>query len=73
MSDKVLVMNHGSLVMDGTPEDVFSRGDELKAMGLALPDSMEMIYRLNEAGFGIEKSCLTMGEAAVEIARALKE
>ena len=73
MSDKVLVMNHGSLVMDGTPQEVFSRGDELKAMGLALPDSMEMIYRLNEAGFGVEKSCLTMREAADAIAGKLKE
>ncbi len=72
MSDKVLVMDHGRLAMDGTPEEVFARGDELKKMGLALPDSMEVIYHLNEAGFGIEKSCLTMQEAADEIARTLE-
>lgn len=72
MSDQVLVMDHGRLAMDGTPEEVFSRGEELKSMGLALPDSMEMIYRLNEAGFGIEKGCMTMKEAAVEIAAAVK-
>ncbi len=73
MSDKVLVMDHGRLVMDGTPEEVFARGDELKAMGLALPDSMEMIFRLNEAGFDIKRSCMTMKEAAAEIAAVLKK
>ena len=33
MSDKVLVMNHGRLVMDGTPAEVFSREEELKSHG----------------------------------------
>ena len=30
-------MDHGRLMMDGTPEEVFARGEELKEMGLALP------------------------------------
>lgn len=72
MSDKVLVMDHGKVVMDGTPEEVFSRGEELKAMGLDIPDSMEIVSRLNEAGLKIDGACLTMDEAADKIAEALK-
>ncbi|MDO4745358.1 MAG: energy-coupling factor transporter ATPase [Bacillota bacterium] len=72
MSDKVLVMDHGKVVMDGTPEEVFSRGEELKAMGLDIPDSMEIVSRLNEAGLKIDGACLTMDEAADKIAKALK-
>ena len=53
MSDKVLVMNHGRLVMDGTPAEVFLREEELKSMGLALPDSMEIMMRLKKAGMDI--------------------
>ena len=71
MSDKVLVMNHGRLVMDGTPAEVFSREEELKSMGLALPDSMEIMMQLKKAGMDINTDCLTMDEAAEEIAKVL--
>ena len=71
MSDKVLVMNHGRLVMDGNPAEVFSREEELKSMGLALPDSMEIMMRLKKAGMDINTDCLTMDEAAEEIAKVL--
>lgn len=71
MSDKVLVMNHGRLVMDGIPAEVFSREEELKSMGLALPDSMEIMMRLKKAGMDINTDCLTMDEAAEEIAKVL--
>lgn len=71
MSDKVLVMNNGRLVMDGTPAEVFSREEELKSMGLALPDSMEIMMRLKKAGMDINTDCLTMDEAAEEIAKVL--
>lgn len=71
MSDKVLVMNHGRLVMDGTPAEVFSCEEELKSMGLALPDSMEIMMRLKKAGMDINTDCLTMDEAAEEIAKVL--
>ncbi|MDO4485629.1 MAG: energy-coupling factor transporter ATPase [Bacillota bacterium] len=71
MSDKVLVMNRGRLAMDGTPEEVFSREEELSSMGLALPDSMVIASALRKAGMDIRKSCLTMDEAADEIAKVL--
>lgn len=71
MSDKVLVMNHGRLVMDGTPAEVFSCEEELKSMGMALPDSMEIMMRLKKAGMDINTDCLTMDEAAEEIAKVL--
>ena len=72
MADKVIVMDRGQVAMDGTPAQVFSRGEELKAMGLALPDSMELGARLRRAGMDIDTSCLTMEQAADEIAKVLK-
>ncbi len=73
MSDKVLVMDHGKLVMDGTPEEVFSRGEELKAMGLDVPSSMEIVSKLKAKGMDIKGACLTMDEAADKIADILKK
>lgn len=72
MADKVIVMDGGRVAMEGTPAQVFSRGDKLKAMGLALPDSMELVARLRAAGMDIDTSCLTMDQAADEIAKVLK-
>jgi energy-coupling factor transport system ATP-binding protein len=71
MSDKVLVMNDGKLAMDGTPQEVFSREAELKGMGLALPDAMEIVLALRKAGMDIGGSCMTIDEAADKIAKVL--
>ena len=72
MADKVIVMDKGRVAMDGTPAEVFSRGAELKSMGLALPYPMEIVSRLRAGGLDISGQCLTMDEAADEIAKVLK-
>jgi energy-coupling factor transport system ATP-binding protein len=72
MSDKVLVMNHGKVAMFGTPGEVFSRYDELAGMGLAVPDSREIVERLRARGLNIDGDCLNMDEAADRIAEVLK-
>ena len=71
LSDRVLVMDHGSLVMNGRPEEVFARERELKEMGLSLPESMEIVSRLRRAGMDIEGTCLTTEAAADAIAKSI--
>lgn len=73
MSDKVIVMDHGRKMMDGTPSEVFSHEKELRKMGLALPDSMELISKLRNAGMEIPGEFLTMEAAADGIAEVLKK
>ena len=72
MSDRVLVMDRGRLALQGTPEEVFAKEEELKSMGLALPDSMEIASRLRDAGIEIEGSCMTISETADALEAALK-
>lgn len=50
LCDRVLVIEKGKLAMNGTVREVFSRGDELEAMGLSLPDGALIARRLREAG-----------------------
>ena len=64
LSDRILVMSGGKLEMNGTPQEIFSREEEVKSMGLALPDSMEILSRLRKAGMRIEGTAMTIGEAA---------
>lgn len=71
MSDQVLVIDKGRLVMDGTPSEVFRREEELKAMGLALPDATEIVSQLRKRGMELPADCLTIGQAADAIAATL--
>ena len=73
MVDKVLVMEKGMLVMEGTPKQVFSQAQKLKKMGLALPQASEMMNKLRSKGFDIKEGILTNDEAFVELVRILKQ
>lgn len=72
MCDRVLVMDHGRLAMNGSPAEVFVREKELKEMGLALPDALDITLRLREAGMDIRENCLTIAQAADAIAGIMK-
>ena len=72
MCDQVLVIDHGRLLMDGTPAEVFSRGEELRSVGLALPDPMEIARQIRDGGLQLEGTFLTMEETADAIAAALR-
>ncbi len=74
LCDQVLVMDHGRLVMDGAPEEVFARGEELRQIGLDLPESMEIAEKIRTGtGLPLQGSCLTLEETADAICRALGE
>lgn len=72
LADRVLVMNRGKLVMNGTPAEVFSRGEPLWEMGLGLPPVTEFMERLKERMPGIDAAQLSIEDAAKEICRYLK-
>lgn len=72
LADRVLVMNRGKLVMNGTPAEVFSRGEPLWEMGLGLPPAAEFMERLKVRMPGIDAAQLSIEDAAKEICRYLK-
>lgn len=72
LADRVLVMNRGKLVMNGTPAEVFSRGEPLWEMGLGLPPATEFMERLRDRMPGINAAQLSIEDAAKEICRYLK-
>lgn len=53
LAERVIVMNHGKIVMDGAPRDVFARGAELRAIGLDVPQAVQLADRLREKGFDV--------------------
>ena len=72
LADRVLVMNRGRLVMNGTPAEVFARGEQLREMGLGQPPATEFMERLKERLPGIDAAPLSIEDAAKEICRYLE-
>ena len=71
-ADRLLVMNDGRLGMDGTPAEVFTQVDALRAMGLAAPDTVELLYGLRQNGMDVPLTALTVDDCAAAICKALQ-
>lgn len=70
MADKVIVMNKSSVAMQGTVDEVYSRGDELRAMGLNVPEITEIFAKLRAKGIDVPANVYTVEQGA-EILRGL--
>ena len=69
-ADRAIVMNRGQVAMDGTPRAVFARVEELRALGLAAPDTVELLYELRSRGIDIPLDAMTVEECADAICHA---
>ena len=72
-ADRVVVMDNGLVVMDGTPREIFSRVEELRAIGLTVPDTVRLLYDLRRAGWSVPLDALTVEECARAVAQAAGE
>ena len=72
LSDKILVIDSGHLVVCGTPKEVFAHTEELEKVGLDLPPITRLTEELRKCGMKIEPTILSIDEAAGQIAEYLK-
>ena len=71
--DRLIVMNQGGKMLDGTPQEVFRHYKELEAVGLAAPQVTYVMHDLKEKGFEVSADAATVEEAADEIMKCLKQ
>ncbi len=64
---RLIVMNHGQKVFDGTPREVFRHYKELEAMGLAAPQITYLMNDLRERGAAVDRDVITIDEAKREL------
>ena len=69
--DRLIVMNHGSIAMSGTPREVFANAKSLIGMGLDVPQITQVFMKLRDMGLPVDASVYTV-EQAKEVLRALK-
>ena len=70
--DRVVVVDGGKLLMEGTPREVFRQVDRLKEVGLDVPQVTELMHELRKAGLEVREDIITEEDCAGELARLLK-
>lgn len=71
--DRIIVMNHGEKMLDGTPKEVFAHYKELEQVGLAAPQVTYIMHDLRENGMFVRTDVTTIEDAAEEIMRSFHD
>lgn len=72
-ADRVVVINDGEVFMDGTPSEVFSRVEKLRAVGLDVPQVTELMHDLKALGIDVGSDGLDEKECAEKLASMMKK
>jgi len=67
LADRVIVMDNGNILTEGTPRDVFSQVELLKKHQLDVPQATELIYRLKSSGFDLPDCALNIEECVAAL------
>lgn len=73
LCSRLLVMNKGTVAMDGTPEEIFMLGGKLEELGLGLPESAELSEKLRNAGFKLPPNVWRTEQLASVLPALLKK
>ena len=71
IADRLIVMNDGSVALEGTPRQVFSRVEEIKALGLDVPPMAELAQALRDRGLPLPEGILTVSDMVKELKNVL--
>lgn len=66
-ADRIIVINDGKLLMDGTPDEIFAKRDALHEVGLEVPQCAELIHALRAAGIPIDGNTISSPEACATV------
>lgn len=61
-ADRILIMEQGEIVMEGTPKEIFRQVDRIKELGLDVPQVTELVYELRKEGFDLKDDILSVEE-----------
>ena len=72
MCDRVAIVDDGKVIMDSTPREVFARVDEIKKIGLDVPQVTELCHELKKEGFDLPECVLTEEECVAALEKLMK-
>lgn len=71
-ADNIIVVDRGQVILEGKPEEVFAKVEEIKEIGLDVPQITELFYELEKDGISFSKGILNIEDAVNEVSRLLK-
>lgn len=71
LCDRVVVVDNGKILFNSDPKDVFSHVEELKKVGLDVPQATELVYELRKEGVKIPKDIISEAECIEELSKLL--
>ena len=71
LADRIIVMNDGKIIGDGTPSEVFSDPEKMWNAGLDVPQTTELLYKLRKAGLDVPLDVFDPVECAAVIQKAM--
>ncbi len=71
LADRIVVIEKGKILLDGTPQEIFSEYEILKKTGLDVPQITALSYELHKAGFPIDSCILSVDEFVEQVAKVL--
>lgn len=69
---RIIVMNRGKVAMVGKPSEVFARSEELKGMGLGVPQVTQLMKELKSRGFNVNEHVYTVSDAKTELIKIIR-
>ena len=73
VASRVMVMDHGHLVMDGAPRQVYTQGEKLQQIGLGVPATVQLSQLLRDRGLEVPEGILSLQEMAQWVLDQCKE
>ncbi|WP_313342668.1 energy-coupling factor transporter ATPase [Sedimentibacter sp.] len=71
--NRVIVLYKGKIHMEGIPKEIYSQAEELRKIGLGVPQVAEIVNELRKKGFNIKSDILTVEEAKEEILKEVRK
>ncbi len=72
-ADRIIVLDSGKIVLDGTPRDIFAQVEKLRSLGLTVPQTVELMWQLKMKGVPVELSALSEEDVVAQLARLLED
>lgn len=72
-ADRVVVIDSGKIILDGTPKKVFPQIEKLKSVGLDVPQTTELVYELKKSGYDLPPDILTVDECVDCLSKLLRK
>jgi len=73
VANRIIVMDSGKCILDGTPAEIFKQIEILESVGLAVPQVTYLIRELRSKGFNISEDIFTVEKAKIELLKLLKK